>query len=312
MNSINNHPLYRKHNIDSAMNAIWDFYRSRFTMLFIISFFISLALQFASSMVDITELQNITDPELLISKLGDFILPFSVILVINLLFSVILQHYVIFNPLDKSNTIFHSAWRSLKYFIPYLIIMVLLAFVGGIAMLLGVFVLIIGAFFAMLYFMTIYMFILPVLMIEDNLIGLTINRSFSLAHKHFWQNIGWVAVFFVILLVISVVLSAIILIPFSGGFLKSILDPSKAAGLNEITRKPLYIILSAAAGALTLPLLPVFSCVIYFTAIAEEEEEETKVSEIHEENRPVRVEDLYAKPYSDDHPENPDKKQEAE
>ncbi len=98
--------------------------------------------------------------------------------------------------------------------------MILLAFAGTIAVALGVFVLIIGAFFAILYVATLYMFILPVMMVEGTNIGSTITRSIKLAHKNFWSNLGWVRIFIIIMLVISVILSGIILLPFTGSFIK--------------------------------------------------------------------------------------------
>ena len=63
--------------------------------------------------------------------------PILIISLINLLFTTILQYYIIYNPLDSENNIFVSVLKSLKYFIPYLIIMVLLAFAGSIAIVLG-------------------------------------------------------------------------------------------------------------------------------------------------------------------------------
>ncbi len=59
--------------------------------------------------------------------------------------------------------------------------------------------------------------------------------------------------------------------------------------------------------ALTLPVMPIFACILYFNGKAREEQNQVKVVLSQEENR-VRVEDLYAKPYSDDHPDNPDNK----
>jgi hypothetical protein len=53
--------------------------------------------------------------------------------------------------------------------------------------------------------------------------------------------------------------------------------------------------------------MPVFATILYFNGRAGEEQNQTAVPENPEDNR-VRVEDLYAKPYSDDHPDNPEKK----
>ncbi len=49
MDHFNNHPLYRKHNLDSAMNALWEFYKNRFISLFLISLGMSLIMQYAST-----------------------------------------------------------------------------------------------------------------------------------------------------------------------------------------------------------------------------------------------------------------------
>jgi hypothetical protein len=307
MNQFSDHPLYRKHNIDSAMNSLWEFYKNRFLSLFVISVVMSLVMQYAATLVNIKELSAITDPMLLLEKLKGFLVPILVISLLNLFFATILQYYVIFNPLDNGNTIFNSVLKSLKYFIPYLIIMILLAFAGTIAIILGIFVLIVGAFFAMLYVVTLYLFILPVMMVEGTNISSTITRTLALAHKNFWSNIGWVAVFIIIMLVISVILSGIILLPFTGNFIKTIVNPEDAAKITEITTKPLFIILSAIVSALTLPVMPIFACILYFNGKAGEENTRP-VQVIDPDNNRVRVEDLYAKPYSDDHPDNPENK----
>jgi hypothetical protein len=306
MDHFSSHPLYRKHNIDSAMSSIWEFYKSKFLSLFIISLVMSLVIQYASTMVNVKELQTITDPMLLLEKMKGFLVPILIISLINLLFATILQYYIIYNPLSSENNFFVSLLKSLKYFIPYLIIMVLLAFFGTIAIVLGILALIIGAFFAILYIMTLYLFILPIMMIEGSNIGDTINRTFKLVHKNFWTNIGWVAVFLLALIVISVIFSAIVLLPFTGNFLKTILNPENGSAVTDVSTNPIFIILSALIGALTLPLMPVFACVLYFNARANEDQGQIVIPANHDNDR-VRVEDLYAKPYSDDHPDNPEK-----
>ena len=305
MDQFTNHPLYRRHTIDSAMNSLWAFYKKKFLSLFIMSLVMSLVIQYASSLVNMKELAAVTDPMLLLEKVKGFIIPILIISLINLLFATILQYYVIFNPLEDGNTILISLVKSLKYFIPYLIIMILLAFAGTIAIILGIFVLIVGAFFAMLYVITLYLFILPVMMVEGTNIGSTITRTITLAHKNFWSNIGWVAVFIIIMLVVSVILSGVILLPFTGNFIKTIVNPDDATKLVDVTTKPMFIILSAIVSALTLPVMPIFACILYFHGKAGEDQV-LSIPTLEPENNKVRVEDLYAKPYSDDHPDNPE------
>jgi hypothetical protein len=306
MDQFSSHPLYRKHNLDSAMSTLWDFYKKHFVSLFIISLVMSLVIQYATTLANFKDLQNTTDPMVMLEKIREMILPILIISLINLLFTNILQYYILYNPLNSKNNIFVSALKSLKYFIPYLIIMILLAFAGGIAIVLGLFVLIIGAFFAFLYVMTVYLFILPVLMVEGPNIANTISRTFKLVHKNFWANIGWVAVFIIILIVISIIFSAIILLPFTGDFIKTILNPQSGSNLVNDTTNPLFIILSAVVSALTLPLMPIFAGILYFNGKASEEQVNITIEPV-QENDKIKVEDLYAKPYSDDHPEDPKK-----
>ena len=300
MDQISNHPLYRVHTIDTAMSSLWDFYRKRFLPLFGISFVMGLILQYLSTLVNITELQSLTDINEMMSRLKDYIWPMLLVSVCGLLFTTMLHYYVIYNPLDKENTIFRSLLKSLRYFIPYLIIIILLAIAGSFALFLGLLLLVVGILFAAIYIMTIYLFILPAMMVEGPNIANTITRSVTLAHRNFWSNIGWTAVFVIILLVVTTVLSGFILLPFTGTFLKAFTSPEEATALIEITTKPLYIILSAILNAITFPLLPIFACILYFNGRAREEKQAEPQPSSDHNNGKVRVEDLYAKPYSDE------------
>ncbi|MDO9339939.1 MAG: hypothetical protein Q7T72_05360 [Bacteroidales bacterium] len=307
MDQFSSHPLYRKHNIDSAMSSLWEFYKKKFLSLFIISLVMSLVMQYASTFVNIKEIQTATDLMIMLKMLKGYIVPILIISLVNLLFTTILQYYIIYSPLNSEDNILVTLLKSLKYYIPYLIIMVLLALAGVVAIVLGILALVIGVFFSILYLMTLYLFILPIMMVEGANIGNTISRTITLAHRNFWSNIGWVAVFIIILIVVSVIFSGIVLLPFTGNFMKTIMNPEDATNLVDMTTNPLFIILSAVVGALTLPLMPIFACILYFNGKAGEEQGQTIITS-NPENEKVRVEDLYAKPYSDDHPENPDNK----
>lgn len=307
MNQFRNHPLYRKHNIDSAMNSLWEFYKKNFLVLFIVSFIMSLVIQYIATLIDIKDLQSVTDPMVMLEKLKGYIWPMILVSLVSLLFSTILHYYIIFKPVENENNIFVSAVRSLKYFIPYLIIIILLAFAGSFAIVLGLFVFIVGVFFSILYVLTIYLFILPTMMIEGPNISNTIGRTFKLAHRGFWSNIGWVAVFIIFMIVISVIFSAIVLLPFSGSFLRTLTNPENVTNMVNYAENPLYIALSALVNALTFPIMPIFACILYFNGRAGEEEIQSIIPEKPKDEK-VKVEDLYAKPYSDDHPDNPEKK----
>ncbi len=303
MSQIENHPLYKKHSIDTAINSLWDFYKTRFISLFLISLGMSLAIQYASTFVNLKELQAINDPMVMVEKFKEYLVPIVIIFLLNLLFSTIFQYYILYNPIDSSTSIFVSIFKGFRYYIPFLVIMVILAFVASIAIVLGLLALIIGVFFSMIYVVMLYLFILPILMVEGPNIANTIRRTVTLGHRNFWSNIGWVAVFIILFIVISLILSGIILIPFTGSFLKSIINPEEAEGIVDVTTKPLFLILSAVVNAITLPLVPIFACILYFNGRAGEAQTQN-ISPYEPENR-IRVEDLYAKPWSEDHPDNP-------
>lgn len=272
MENLKEHPLYRKHTLDSVMSSLWEFYRKNFLVLFLTSFILSVATHLLMLKFNLTELQNYTDPMVVLEKIRGMILPIVIIALISLYFTTVLHYYVILSPVDSGTTIFSSAYRSLRYFLPYLIIIILLSFFGSIAMALGLLVFIVGIFFAAIYIATLYLFFLPVLIVEGTDIGHAIARTFSLVHKRFWINIGWVAVFIVIVMVISVIFSGIILIPFSGSFLKIMADPEAASNIMTFASNPLYIVLSSAANALYLPALPIFASILYFHGRAVDEE----------------------------------------
>ncbi|HLN55894.1 MAG TPA: hypothetical protein VK207_07865 [Bacteroidales bacterium] len=297
MDQIKNHPLYRKHDLDSLMSSMWDFYKKNFVALFVISLVVAIISQIASSMVDLREIQTMTDPALMLEKMREFIVPGIIIVLISLYFNTVLQHYIIYRPIDEGNNILKSLISAFKYYFPFIVIMILFAFAGAIGMVLGILALVIGAFFVALYLLTLYLFILPIMMVEGPDIGNTIARTFSLAHRKFWNNIGQVAVFLIIMIVISIVLSSLIMIPFAGSFLKNIFNPGDAAA-TDIYKNPVFIILSSLAGALTMPLLPILACMLYFNARAEEDDSAALITR-PEEYRPT-IDDLYSRPKDDE------------
>jgi hypothetical protein len=306
MNEFSSHPLYRIHNIDSAMNSLWEFYKKHFLQLFLISFVMSMVTQYASTFIDLKDIQSETDPFAILDKMKLFLIPMIVISLVNLLFTSMLQHYVIYSPVDSNNSIVTSVFKSFRYYIPYLITIIILSFAGAIAIVLGLFVLVVGAVFAVIYVMTLYLFILPVMMVEGPDIGNTITRVFSLTHRNFWANFGWVATFIIILIVISLILSGIVLLPFAGSFFKTIFKPVEATAATDMMNNPVFFILTSLVNALTMPLMPIFACILYFNGKAGEDQAKVSVQS-NGDTGSVRVEDLYAKPYSDDHPDNPEK-----
>lgn len=295
MDSYKDHPLYRIHNIDSAMDVLWQFYKTRFFSLFAISIVISGILQSSTLFFDLKDLQQINDPMQLLEKAKGMILPISVMMIVSLLFSTIFSYYILHKPLDPGINIFVCAVSALKYFIPYLIIIIILAFAGSIALVFGLLLLVVGMIFAAVYIAMISLFILPVMMNERMDIGRTISRTIILSHRGFWTNMGWTAVFLILIIVLSIVLSGLVMIPFAGSFFKIFSNPDDVAAAVTFTSNPLFQILSVITNAIIFPLMPVFSFILYFNGKAREDALASKTEADQGDTR-VRVEDLYSSP----------------
>lgn len=306
MDKFSNHPLNRRHTIDTAISYLLDFYKKKFLPLFFMSLAMSLLMELISTSLDYTKLQNTTDIQVMADAVKEMIWPIVAIMISSLLFNLIMTYYILYNPLNPDIYVLKSIWRSLRYFLPYLGVVIFLVAAGSFVIGLGLMVFIVGAIFSVILLLTVYLFLAPVLLVEETDIFQTIRRSVQLSYKNFWANIGWVTVLIVIVLIISVGLSAIVLLPFTGSFIKTIANPGAATNMIELARNPVYMILSAVAGAITLPLMPIFSYILYFNSVASIEEELTPKSNNDNDGR-VRVEDLYAKPYYDDNQSNQDK-----
>ncbi len=272
MDIFSSHPLYRKHDLDSAMSSLWRFYKERFLVLFLASFVMSLGIQLLTMTFDFSDFLATTDPKEMLDKLREMIWPMIAISLASLLCTTILHYYVIYNPIDPNVTIFVSIYKSLRYYILFLIIMVFFSVFASVAMIFGLMLLIIGVVFAMIYILTLFLFFMPVLIVEGPDIANAISRTFKLAHRRFWSNIGWVAIFFVILMIASMTLNTLIMLPFTGSFLKSLTNPEEVMNTMDIMRNPAYVTLSALVGALYYPLIPILGTILYFNGKAREEQ----------------------------------------
>ncbi|MBN2634513.1 MAG: hypothetical protein JXR66_13200 [Bacteroidales bacterium] len=312
MEQINGHPLYRKHDLDSAMSTLWSFYIKNFAVLFLFSFAANILIQYITSTLDMSKLTSLTDPYEIIAEMKNWIIPMLGVLAVSLIMILILQYYIIFKPLKSDLNLFAASYKSMKHLLPYLLLMILFMVFASVAMVAGILVFVIGMFFAALYVYMIGLFLLPVLMVEGNDPGKAIARTFTLSHRHFGPNLGYTAIILLIIIVGSIILSSVILIPFSGSFLKIIADPAEASEAMNYLSNPWFILLSALASALFTPLTPILAAILYFNARAREEEAEQFAVSPETEEGKIRVEDLYARPYSDDHPDNPDNQSRTE
>ena len=292
---MDNHPLNRRHNIDTAMSSIWETYKKMFLPLFSISFISALLVSYLSSGIDIAGIQSMTDPAQIMEAFKPLMGKYLLISLIGITFSSFMQYYIIHKPGDDSTGMMEMLIKFAgRFLLPLLAVYIILGVISVLAISLGLLALIIGALFVFFYVAIFFTLSAPVMMIENRSVGETISRVFSLGHKKFWLNLGWVTLFMMLLIIISMILSSIILVPFAGGFLKSIFNQDAAVNMLEFSRKPSFLILSSVASALTAPIYPIFSVVLYFNAASYENEVIINTEYAPEGEKRVTVEDLYS------------------
>jgi hypothetical protein len=233
-----------------------------------------------------------TDPYEIMAQFKTWFWPIIGVMVISLLLSLTLQYFVMFKPVNSEVNIFNSIYKSLWYLLPYIVIGIIFIFFMTIAIIAGLLVFIIGVLFSILYVFMISLFILPLLMAEGNNIGNAIGRTFTLSHRHFGSNLGWTAIIMLLIIVGSLILSSVVLIPFSGNFFKILTNPAEAAEAMSFMSNPWYIILSALTNALFAPLTPILAATVYFNARAREEDAGKPAENTSDQNK-VTVGDLY-------------------
>ena len=292
MQNYQNHPLAGARDLDSAMSRLWAFYKKYFIGIYIISVISALATNLITSTLDTNALmQAAGDPDKLISLLKEMALPYSLLLAVSFIFTIILHAWVLGKPVSDNYGITDTLKDSAVALFPFLLAAIVMGLGGMMLIGIGLVMLVLPGLFAMFYFITVFIFALPVTLAESRNAATIIGQSFRLAHKNLWPNMGWVVVTALIMIMASLVVSGIIMLPFTGTFVKSIANPEEASAIMEMSKSPVYIILSSLGGALITPVFPILAFILYFR----NSEETPQVATDNTGDDRVKVEDLYPK-----------------
>lgn len=289
MNTYQNHPLAGAVDIDSAFNKLWYFYKKYFLGLYIISVAGSLVSSLFISGLDLTSLQTTTDPAEMLEKMKGFAGPYALALLVTLVLSVLLHTWVLERPAGDAGFTSALLKKSLVAFVPYLVAMIIFGVLTMMLVSIGIVLLVLPGLFAIFYMATAGLFVMPVTLAETRNPLEALTRSFRLTHKNLWANMGWVIVVLLILIVASLVLGAIVMLPFTGSFLRSMANPEEATAMLEMARNPVYIGLSALTGGLVTPVMPILAFLLNFRNRGEE----VVVEVTTDSDTTVKVEDLY-------------------
>lgn len=290
MNNYQNHPLAGAVDIDSAFNKLWSFYKKYFIGLFIIAFVSALISNLFMAGIDLASFQAAsTDPAAVLEMMKSMAGPYALTMAAALIFGVFLHAWVLEKPSGDAGFISSMLKRTLVALLPYFAAMIILGIITMVLASVGMILLVLPGLFAMFYMATVIFFAMPVTLIETRNPFEVVSRSFRLTHKNIWPNMGWVIVIILILVVVAIILSAIVMLPFTGTFIRSLADPEEASAILDMQRNPLYIILSALTGALITPVAPILAFLLYFRNRGDEVAVEVTV----ENDNAVKVEDLY-------------------
>jgi hypothetical protein len=291
MYNYQNHPLTGATDLDSAMTMLWSFYKKYFIGLYLISVVLSILSSLFTAGIDINAMQSTTDPYEMLELMKGMAGPYLLVVLVSLLMGVFLHTWVLERPAGDTS-FFSSLFKmSLIALLPYLAVMIIFSVIAVVLTTIGLVLLILPGLFALFYICTVMLFAMPVTLTETRNPFTVVSRSFSLAHRNLWPNMGWVTVMILILVIISLVIGALTMLPFTGSFIKSLTNPEEASSMLELAKNPVYIGITALTSSLVTPVLPILAFILYFR---NRDEEESVIID-SETDSSVKVEDLYPK-----------------
>jgi hypothetical protein len=285
-------PFYRRTNLEMLFNDAYEIYRAHFGWLFFVSFLFLIITQTLSGYLIGDKIgsmdQFMQDPTDMQAALQFYKGLFPIFFIQLFLYSyiyVFLGYFILTRYLEPERSLGGAAVRSLtKYYIRFLFVTILAYIILTFGTVIGLLALIIGSLVAMAFLGTSLSVALPVLLVEDTGIFQTIGRSFRLVLKDFWAVFGYLLIFGLVYILMSMIFGAISMAPYASSFLRDLFHPAvqdaaASPGTFQAMTKPLYVILNSFFSALLLPLIPLFSILIYFHLRYVEDEQESVLQE---------------------------------
>ena len=262
--------FYKETNLDNLFQNAWDIYKKNFGWFFLYSFIVVIIVQYLSSVLIgpyIEDIYGLTeDPEkaMLVLKNSFLIL---LVMIVGYTFlhlfitSLLLQQE---SPPEKNHSTIFTESVS-KYYLQLLGATILTSIIIFLGATIGVFFLIIGSLVAFVYLGTVFSPIVPLVIIEDVKPLDAISRCFKLVHSDFWKTVGYVVLIFLLYMVFSMIISALTMAPFAGNFFDVLKDPAAAGEAANLMNNPAQLILGSIGSAVLMPMIPIFSLLIYLS-----------------------------------------------
>jgi hypothetical protein len=273
MENYQNHPLYQPMDFEALFTQTFQIYKKHFVYLFLYSFLgiilISM-LFFATDLQDSFTYDMLYNPDQIGSFLGKL---FLILLVMFLGYSILylfIHYFIIYQYAEPEQSHFSMFSNALKKFaLPYFLLVIIMIIILTLSMTIGFFLLIIGMFVALCYFGTIFLPVTPILIIEKDDPISTLGRCFNLGHLDFWATLGALIVIQILIMVASMILSAITMAPFAIDMFQ-LMNPNNVLEMMESGESifsfitPAFVLVSSIVNAITFPIIPIFAVLVYF------------------------------------------------
>lgn len=280
------HSLYREMEVDLVISNIFKTYLNNFWKLFMFSFLGVFTVQLIFYYIGFYDLMKISNPDVLVAAIFDFrtellIGSLSYVIIYGFLFSIIINYILRTNTeknIDLGLLITESFSKYGVHMIFFLILSLLIYVVGAF---IGVIALFIGFFVALFYLGTVLTVGGAIIVAEDKNAVEAIGRSFQLAHKDFWPALGSFVIFMLLMIVISIIMSAVMSIPLVIAFVDNFKETGNIWDAFNVQNYDIGIwavVLNSVVTALTFSLYPILSIVLYFKLkFTEDKKEQAKL-----------------------------------
>jgi hypothetical protein len=167
-----------------------------------------------------------------------------------------------------------------KYSIHMIFFLLLSGIIVTLGTVAGIFIFIIGFLVAFAYLGTVLFPGAAIVVAEEKNALEAIRRAFVLVHKDFWPTLGAMVLFVIMMILISIVVSALMSVPFVIIFFD---NWSETGNIFESFKMQNYdvgmwtVLLNSLVSALTYPFYAIFSVVLYFKLKYKEDQESVAI-----------------------------------
>jgi len=285
MDDFKKHSLYKPMDLENIFFHVFSIYKKRFVPLFLSGFIAFFLIQFLIYNLGITQIYTISDTEEMMSELSGLMGKMGIIMTGMIIIYGLLNAFYI-NLILKSDAekginngdLFIESLK--KYSIHMIFFLLLSGFMVTLGAIAGIFIFIIGSIVAVAYLGTVLFPGTAIVIAEEKNALEAISRTFSLTHKNFWEALGATILFVLIMILVSIVVSALMSIPFVIIFFD---NWSETGNIIESFKMQNYdvgmwtVLLNSLVSALTYPFYAIFSVVLYFKLKYKEDQESVAV-----------------------------------